>query len=128
MSCSLQVLAISWHGPANRIKDETKMATFAQLQHFALEIRNLIGKSDIPIVIGGDFNLDLRRIRQEDLIGGFEVVHRLSDLRQGKNSVDGFLFAGNVDLTSIRQVAHAGNMDHCPQNPIMSFKNIFPNL
>ena len=97
------------------------MTTFAQLQHLTFVIRNLIGTPNITIVIAGDFNLDLRRIRQEDLFGGFEVL-------QGKISVDGFLFAGNVDLTSIRQVAHEGDMDHCPQNHIMFFKNIFPNL
>ena len=54
-----QLLAISWHGPANRITDERKMATFVQLQKFALELRKLNGNENLPILIGGDFNLDL---------------------------------------------------------------------
>ncbi|KAL4239425.1 hypothetical protein ACF0H5_000240 [Mactra antiquata] len=63
---SLKLICISWHGPSNRkgggrMDKSVKVENFQYLMEF---FRNIREKFKLPILVAGDFNVDMNQIEQ----------------------------------------------------------------
>ncbi|KAL4239427.1 hypothetical protein ACF0H5_000242 [Mactra antiquata] len=63
---SLELICISWHGPSNgtgggRMGNSDKVTYFQHLMEF---FRNIREKFKLPILVAGDFNVDMNQIEQ----------------------------------------------------------------
>ena len=102
---TFKLLAVSWHGPKNRLKQTVKLTVFHYLQLYVQKIKDFIGDLSLKcVLIGGDFNLDFRK---KDLVGHlqdrfFYENYTMSQRRKKKELIDNFLFIRN-SLT-VRQI------------------------
>ena len=85
-----QCLVLSYHGPSSQGKLDKKCRFLGWLLQLARSLANLL---KIPVVVGGDFNLDVSKleVRKElgDAAKGAELVkYKVNQRREDKNVLD----------------------------------------
>lgn len=81
-----QCLFLSYHGPSTGFDDEEKGHFFRWLLQLARSLADLLG---IPVVLGGDLNLDVSKLEVQETLGdaakGAELVkYKVNPRREGK--------------------------------------------
>lgn len=93
---ALDVIAISWHG-VHRCDEEKKII---YIDNFFTVVARLQNEWNLPVIIGGDFNLDRNRWPQRNDFR-IPVYTNLRRLALGKPLIDHFVSTQGVTLTGL---------------------------
>ena len=116
-NCSHKVLVASWHGPyVASNADKVKLLT--QLLHEIISCN----KDELPVIIGGDFNLTYSKICADILHSGFEAAAvQLSPRKAGQKwcVYDGFIYkSGRQSAIEVRSAEWVENKEMTDHDPI----------
>lgn len=119
-------ICISWHGPNNDETDETKKSTFENLMQCLIKIKE---KEGIPLLLGGDFNID-KNIARKLVKDPFKLCNPEASIRrQKKKVIDFFVITKDIELSEIKSInLETVSNVKCPNDildhdPITAFLN-----
>ena len=96
---SFSFICISWHGPHNGLDHEKKKEYF---KHLLKLLRKLHEEKNLPILIGGDFNIEMRSI--ENFVSKpFQIKeYQASGRRINKGVIDFFIATVELHLSDTK--------------------------
>lgn len=120
-------LCISWHGKYNGLSKKNLMDDFRYLMEFLKKIRE---KYQLPLLIGGDFNIGLPMIR-DFVQAPFKITeYSASERRKANRVIDFFIYTEDlslhetmpIDLDIVTSAVNPfGVLDHDPVQALLTF-------
>ncbi|KAJ8314924.1 hypothetical protein KUTeg_007074 [Tegillarca granosa] len=96
---TVKFIAVSWHGEY-KTSENKRLETFQQLLRFLELVSNK--KKKLPLLIGGDFNINIDRI-QECVIHPFKLHDYIPTARRESNIID-FFITKNITVENVQTV------------------------